>query len=237
VDAGELNKRYVLVIDSDNEELFQTCMLLRSFGHAIITARSGEKALEFMIVSPPTAIIADPASGVAQFLSQIRQDPRFYDVPVVLLSWWPNVSLEEGKKNNEFFAYLRKPIDPVQLYYTVEAAVEKGPRRNIRITTHVTVTLEDGLDSSDNVATTLSEYGLFLRTLFPRQVGACIPAAIRIKDSLIRLEAVVLYIIPFDEGPFQEPGMGMKFVKISRPDRELIAAFIVEELKKGIRGF
>lgn len=236
MDAAERNKRYVLVIDSDDEDLFHTCMLLRRFGHTLMTARSGEKALEFMIVSPPAAIVADPASSGVLFLSRLRQDSRFYDVPLVLLSWWPNAPLEEGAKKGAFSAYLRKPIDVVQLYCAVEAAVVKGPRRNIRIaTTQVMVALEDNLAGGYGLAATLSEYGLFFRTFVPRQVGARIPAIVMIKDALIRLEAVVLYAVPFDEGPFQEPGMGMKFVKISRRDRELLAAFIIEELENGMR--
>ena len=236
MDAVEQNKRYVLVVDSVDEDLFYTCMLIRRFGYSVMTARSGEKALEFMIVSQPAAIVADPASGVVHFLSRLRQDPRFFDVPLVLLSWWPNALLEEGKIKGECFACLRKPIDVVQLYQTVGAAVEKGPRRNIRITTQIMVTLEDGLSGGEGLATTLSEYGLFFRTVVPRQVGARIPAIVRIKDALIRLEAEVLYVIPFEEGPFQEPGMGMKFVLISRLDRELIMAFIIEQLENGIRG-
>lgn len=224
------------MVESEDEDLFQTCMVLRRFGHAVMAARSGEKALEFMIVSPPAAIVADPAAGVAVFLSQLRQDPRFYDVPLVLLSWWPNALQEEGKKKGEFFAYLKKPIEVIQFYSAVEAAVAKGQRRNIRIMTRVSVTLEDGLDGGDGLATTLSEYGLFFRTFVPRRVGARIPAIVRIKDAVIHLEAEVLYVIPFDEGPFQEPGLGMKFINISRLDRELIASFIIEEFERGIRG-
>jgi hypothetical protein len=121
-------------------------------------------------------------------------------------------------------------------YNAVEAAAAKGPRRNIRIMTQVPVTLEDGLEGGEGLASTLSEYGLFFRTFVPRQVGARIPAIVRIKKVLIHLEAEVLYVVPFEEGPFQEPGMGMKFVKISRADRELIAAFIIEEFEKGLRG-
>jgi len=236
VDAVERNKQYILVVDAAEEELFHTCILLQRFGHEIVTARSGEKALEFMTVSPPSAIVADPASGVDLFLSRLRQDPRFYDVPLVLLSWWPNALQEVGKIKGAFFANLRKPIDVVQLYQTVEAAVERGPRRNIRIITQIMATLEDGLAGGDGLATTLSEHGLFFRTFVLRQVGARIPAIVRIKDALIRLEAEVLYVIPFEDGPFQEPGMGMKFVQISRPDRELIMAFIIEQLENGIRG-
>ena len=56
----------------------------------------------------------------------------------------------------------------------------------------------------------------------------------KIKGRLIKLEAVVLYVTNFGEGPFKEPGMGMKFVKISPEDRKWIATFIHDQLEEGI---
>jgi len=51
---------------------------------------------------------------------------------------------------------------------------------------------------------------------------------------MINIEAVVLYTTTFDEGPFKEPGMGMKFVTISRADRDIIKAFILEWINEGM---
>jgi hypothetical protein len=75
---------------------------------------------------------------------------------------------------------------------------------------------------------------MFLRTLEPRPANARIPVSLEINGKPIKLEAVVLYTTTFDDGPFKEPGMGMKFVNISREDRNVIAAFIVEQIEKGI---
>ena len=75
---------------------------------------------------------------------------------------------------------------------------------------------------------------MFFRTLDPQPANTIITAVFEIKGRLIKLDAIVLYTTNFDEGPFKEPGMGMKFVKISREDRNLIAAFILEQVEEGI---
>jgi hypothetical protein len=55
-----------------------------------------------------------------------------------------------------------------------------------------------------------------------------------IKGRLIKLDAIVIYTTNFDEGPFKEPGMGMKFVKISQDDKNWIATSIIEQFEEGI---
>jgi hypothetical protein len=44
------------------------------------------------------------------------------------------------------------------------------------------------------------------------------------------LRAVVLYLVTFEQGPFREPGMGMKFVDVRPEDSALIRFFINEQL-------
>jgi hypothetical protein len=53
-------------------------------------------------------------------------------------------------------------------------------------------------------------------------------------DRVVSLDAEVLYIVSFEEGPFCEPGMGMKFVRINPEDNNLIRAFIHDYLWDGI---
>jgi CheY-like chemotaxis protein len=235
VNAPESHKRYVLVVDSNVDDLYYTCMLLRRFGYSIVTSYTAEKAVEFMTVAPPAAIVADADLSGSPLFLRLRQDPRFFDTPLLLLSWWPNAALEDRARKGEFAAYIRKPVSVEEFYANVQTAIEKGPRRNIRIATYLPVKLEDGLDGGEGYATVLSEYGMFFRTFMPRSVNARIPTVVTIKDRLLNLEAVVLYVIMLEEGPFKEPGMGMKFVNITRADRELIAAFILEQIEEGIR--
>jgi CheY-like chemotaxis protein len=228
------DKRYVLVVDPDIDDRFYACMLLQRFGYTIFAARTTEKAVEFITVSPPAAIIADADTGGSTLLSELTQDPRFFDIPVILLSWWHNAALEDRARKEEFVAYLRKPVNVLEFYRFVQTAVGKSPRRNLRVATHLMVTLEDSPEEVDGFVTVISEFGMFLRTLRPRPVQTRVRVAVRIRGRLIRLETAVLYSVTFDEGPFKEPGMGLKFITISREDRELIAAFILERIGEGI---
>jgi hypothetical protein len=75
---------------------------------------------------------------------------------------------------------------------------------------------------------------MFFRTLEPLPINTIIPAVFEIKGRHIKLDAVVLYTTNFDDGPFKEAGMGMKFVNISHDDRNRIATLIIEQFEEGI---
>lgn len=228
------SRRYVLVLDAHVESRFHTCMLLQQFGCAIFTAHTADEAVDYMTVATPSAVIADAVSGGATLLSRITKDPRFLDVPLILLSSSPDADLEKRARRGEFAAYLGKPLQAEEFYRVVQAVIEKGPRRNLRISTSLTVRLEDARGGREGCITVLSEYGMFFRTLDPLPVNTVVPAVFEVNGRLIKLDAIVLYTTNFDDGPFKEPGMGMKFVKISREDRNLIAAYILEQLEEGI---
>ncbi len=234
LDLADRNKRYLLVVAADTDDRFYTCMLLQRFGYNAFSASTAEEAVEFMTVAAPSAIIADAGSVGSALLSWITKDPRFLDVPLILLSSLDDAALEKRARFGEFAAYLRKPLNADDFYRVVQSVIEKSPRRNLRVATRLIVKLEDGLGNSEGYATVLSEYGMFFRTLELRPVHARIPVVLELKGKLIKLEAVVLYATTFDAGPFKEPGLGMKFVKISREDRNLIAAFILEQIEEGM---
>jgi CheY-like chemotaxis protein len=234
MNTAEKTKRYVLVLDTIVEDRFYTCMLLQRFGYNIFTAHTADEAIDYMTVETPSAVVADAVSAGATLLSRITKDPRFLDVPLILLSSAPDKDLEQRARRGEFAAYLGKPLKVEEFYRVVQVVIEKGPRRNIRVSTYLTVRLEDARGGREGCITVLSEYGMFFRTLDPLPVNTIVPAVFEVNGRLIKLDAIVLYTTNFDEGPFKEPGMGMKFLKISREDRNLIAAFILEQLEEGM---
>lgn len=221
-------KRYFLIVDSNIDDRFRTSLLLQQFGYNICTAHTAEEAIEFTCVAPPAAIIAEGGQVGAALLARLKKSPCVPDVPVVLLSASPH-----PVGTGECTAVLGKPVDPEAFYQTIQAIVEKTPRRNIRTATYLAARLEDE-SGSEGYVTVLSEYGMFFRTLEPRPRNARLKVSFDIRGRTIRLEAVVLYCYAFDEGPFKEPGLGMKFEKINAEDRNLIKAFILEQVENGI---
>jgi response regulator RpfG family c-di-GMP phosphodiesterase len=232
--SDEKNKRFVLIMDSNVDDRFSTSMLLQRFGCNIFTAHSPAEAIEFMCVAPPAAVVSEAGQTGSEFLSRFKKDIRFSDVPLILLSASPDGLMEERARKGEIVAFLRKPINIEEFHRIVEEVIHKSRRKNIRVTTYLTASLEYDRSRDDGYVTVLSEYGLFFRTLEHRPANSRVIVNLDIKDRAVRLEAVVLYVSTFNEGPFREPGMGMKFVKIRAEDAALIKAFILERVEEGI---
>jgi response regulator RpfG family c-di-GMP phosphodiesterase len=228
------HKRYILVIDADVDDRFHTCMLLQRLGYNIFTAQSVDEVIEFMTVAPPAAVVSDAGPNGSALLTRLSPDTRFFDIPLILLEKHPDADIERRARHKKFAACLKKPVDVNELYGIIQTLVERGPRQNLRIVTHLSASLGSKPNRIEGHATVLSEYGMFFRTLEPLPINTHIPAVIELKGKLINVEALVLYSMSFDEGPFKEPGMGMKFVKISRADRDVIAAFMIEQIEEGI---
>ncbi len=231
--AAERNKRYILVVDNNVDDRFQTGMLLQRFGYNICTSGSAGEAVDFMHVAPPAAIVAETMTG-AGLVSRIKKDIRFADVPVILLAKTPDLDLEIRTRRGEFAACLTKPLDVEKFYQTVQSVVERTPRKNIRINTSLQAQLEHVADGSRGLVTVISEFGMFFQTQDPQPLNECVSAVLIVKGRTIKLEAIVLYSYSLEASPFKEPGMGMKFVKISPEDQAYIKAYILEEVQGGI---
>jgi CheY-like chemotaxis protein len=231
--AAERNKNYVLVVDNNVDDRFQTSMVLQRFGYSICTASSTGEAIDFMHVTPPAAIVAEAMTG-AGLVSRTKKDTRFSGIPVILLAKMPDLDLELRTRRGEFAACLTKPLDVEKFYQVVQAAIEKTPRKNIRINTALRAKLENVADGGKGFVTVISEFGLFFQTDDPQSLNERVSVTLVIKNRTIRLEAVVLYSYSLEASPFREPGMGMKFVKISPEDQAFIKAFILEKVQEGI---
>jgi CheY-like chemotaxis protein len=227
------NKRYVLVVDANIVDRFSIGMLLQRFGYTIFTASTEEESINFMNIEAPAAVVAEAGLLSSPLLFRVRKEPRFSNIPFILLLS-PNASSEDLSRKGEVAAVLRKPINVEEFYQVVQSVIEKGPRRNIRIPTRLTATLEDELTGAGGYVTLLSEEGMFFRSLEPRPMNTRIPVSFEINGRTILLEAIVLYRTTVNEGPLRESGMGMKFDKISPVDREVIKAFILERVREGL---
>ena len=235
MDAAERAKRYVLVLETNVDDRFMVSMLLQRFGCTICSAYTAEEALEFLTVAPPSAVVSEGGQTGAGLLARIRKDGRFLDIPVILLTSMPDPALEDRMRRGELAAVLRKPVDAEAFYRAIQTSIEKTPRKNIRITTYLPAKMMDDPVNGEGYVTVLSEHGMFFRTLETRAVHLPVPVVFSLPGSQVTVEATVLYACGFDEGPFNEPGMGLKFTKISEDGRALIRHFILEQIGVGTR--
>jgi len=226
--------RYILVVDTDWNERFTLSMLLQRFGYTIANTNSACEGVEFLCVAPAVAVFAEAGEVGEDLAARLTADARFRDVPLVMVADGPDRILEERLRQGALAGLLRSPLNPEEVFKIIQKVIENGQRENIRIPTALQATVRDASGATQGFVTVLSQYGAFFRTLAPRPAKARTSINLSFGDRTIDLEAEVLYIVSFEEGPFCEPGMGMKFVNISQEDSALIRFFIYEQLGAGI---
>ncbi len=233
--------RTIMLVDSSPSILFYLAMLLKRLEYKVVSARSAEDALRMMEDAIPSIILTEavqPRMSGVEFIKKIKAASRFKAIPVVVLTAEKDPGMKAACTREGCAAYLLKPAEPEELYRTIQSVSESMPRTHIRLSASLTVVVGDdssmGGTKRTEYATAISEGGLFIRTLYPQPRNAVTPLVIHINDKKIRAKAVVLYTYGKGEGPFAEPGMGMKFVEISDADRALIRNFIKDRLTSDI---
>jgi two-component system chemotaxis response regulator CheY len=225
--------RYLLVVDSDWSDRFTLSMLLQKFGYSVASTNNAREGIEYLCVAPPEAVFAEAGPVTDELIERLKKDTRFRDVPVIIVTTARDRRMEERLRLDEIAGLLRVPVDPYEVYQVIQKVIEKGMRRNIRIETAIEAALHHDAEVMDGYITVLSQLGMFFRTLEPLPVNTRATVAFPLWDKAVRIEAQVLYAVTFEQGPFSEPGMGLKFVKISPRDSALIKAFIEEQIGIG----
>ena len=226
--------RYILVVESDWKERFTLSMLLQRFGYTVASTSSAAEAVEFLCVAPPVAVFAETGEVGLELSVRLKADKRFGGAPLVLVTGRSDPGVEERLRQGEFAGVLTTPVDPDEVYRVIQKVIEKGTRENIRIPTALPAELQDRHGTTEGFITVLSQYGMFFRTLDPRPVSERAAVSFQLGDGTVKVMAQVLYVVSFEEGPFSEPGMGMKFVDIAPKDSAMIRFFIYEEVGAGI---
>jgi two-component system chemotaxis response regulator CheY len=233
--------RSILLVDNSASLLLYLGMLLKRLEYKAVTARSAEDALRMMEENLPSIVCTEislPHMSGIDFLRQIKCSARYKATPVVMLTSEGDPAVRDTCERTGCAAYLVKPVEPDMLYRTLQSACESVPREHIRLATSLKVIVGDGTVMGGvlrtEYATAISEGGLYVRTLYPQPRNALTPIQIFINDEVITAKTEVLYTYDLGEGPFKEPGMGMKFVQISGTDRALIRKFIKEQLTRDI---
>ena len=109
----------ILVVDDNEVALQAMADLLKREGFPVLTARSGMDALHQAKVNDDrvSLILLDlwmPIVDGWEVLRRKKQDSRIADIPVIVLSAVPPVSLDGAR------AVLKKPVDPEPLMNAIK---------------------------------------------------------------------------------------------------------------------
>ncbi len=234
-------KQFALLVDSYVRDLFTTGIILQRLNYDVYIVNSAEDALRIIDAASPALVMSElslPRTTGLELLVRIKQDPRTKDIPVIIHTASDDPKHKTHCLAAKCSAFLRKPAEPDVLYAAIQQATEATPRSFIRLRTLLPANV-GGRAAVGNMEGTeyvseLSEKGLFVHTLSPRQVNAVLPVTLMIHSVPVKLRATVLYSITMSPGLKREPGMGMKFQEISDTDLELIRNFIKGQIMKDI---
>jgi CheY-like chemotaxis protein len=239
--APDRKTSFALLVDGYVRDLFTTGMILQRLGYDVFIANTAEDALKIIDAALPVLVINElalPQMSGLELLVRIKHDPRTKSIPVIIHTTLDDPKREDLCRASGCSAILKKPVDPGALYRAIQQATEITPRRHIRLRTLLPVRVGGppipGSSTSTEYVSALSEDGIFVRTLTPRQIGIVLPVTIIIHSIPIKLKAVVLHNVTIRPGMFKEPGMAMKFVEIAQTDRELLRNYIKGQIMKDI---
>ena len=118
----------ILLIEDDFDVREALVEALRDEGYIVECAVDGEQALEYLhSAARPGLILLDlmmPRMSGAEFRQIQKADPRFSDVPVVLLT--ADARVEEKARALETQDAIRKPIDLDELLATIRRFSKKA---------------------------------------------------------------------------------------------------------------
>ena len=234
-------RNYALLVDGYIRDLFATGMILQRMDYEVFIANSGEDAIKLIDVSPPDLVITELSlqnmSGL-ELLFHLKHTPATKDIPVIIHTAIGDKTREGHCRATGCAAFLRKPVSLDELYSAIQHATEARPRQFIRLKTLLPVRVggQQSHDAASSVEyiSELSENGIFVRTLNPRQVDAVLPVNLIVNSVAVKLKAVVVRSVTMSQGLFKEPGMGMKFIEISDEHRELLRNFIKGQITRDI---
>ena len=233
------NPRYLLIVDNNVNDLYYLSMLLQRFDYNACTATAGNDAFELAVTAVPELIVTAldlPDFPGAGLVHRLKQDSRTSRIPVIVINDKPAPELEQQCRKAGVIAFLINPVPAEVLFRTIQKTIEATPRENMRIRTRLPISMNNRPLDCENgeCIIELSEYGMYVRTFEPCPPSYRVAVRFEVGGRSIFGEAEVLYCHLFGEGPFKEPGMGLKLVTVGPGDRDFLKTYIRGAVLKSI---
>jgi CheY-like chemotaxis protein len=122
----------ILIVDDDPDGSEPVARFLRKSGYRVVTVPNGREALSMLTGALPDLIILDmrmPEMDGAHFLEVLRSYLRWQDVPVILVTAYPeDPGIAHAAELGVTEVFRKGDLDLEELVATVERKLGGGPR-------------------------------------------------------------------------------------------------------------
>jgi CheY-like chemotaxis protein len=119
----------ILAVDDEPDILLTIRVILRTCGHEVLEASSGEMALDILKDMNPDAVVLDirlPGLDGVTVLERLRDASRLSTLPVIMLSAYTNPSIIQRATELGCKAFVEKPFLPEDLTRTLDEILKAG---------------------------------------------------------------------------------------------------------------
>jgi two-component system, chemotaxis family, sensor kinase CheA len=119
---------HVLIVEDEYDSIQMMSKILHHHGIHVSVANNGLECLKYLEHHQPTLIIMDlalPEMDGWQTLDRIRKNPSTNNIPVVAITAYHSVNVEDDAKKAGFNGYVPKPLDTQALVKYLERVVSR----------------------------------------------------------------------------------------------------------------
>ncbi|VVT17845.1 response regulator [Erythrobacter sp. EC-HK427] len=113
---------YILIVDDDDIVAEHAANILTNAGHGCGWVNSTKAAAELLVKRKPDLILLDqnmPRENGSALLRRLRNSPRLYDIPVIMLTAVTAIREEQIAYYHGAQDYIRKPFSEKMLLFRV----------------------------------------------------------------------------------------------------------------------
>ena len=137
----------MVIAGGKTRDMLSLSGLLERIAYRVHSAYTAPQALELISSARPALVIADPILAGANrtdLLHQLlQQDRTLASIPVIYMVFPSDAAMEQKCLAYGAAGCISKPVQAEELFQAVQAAIEPRPRADIRIDTHLPVSLDN----------------------------------------------------------------------------------------------
>ncbi|MDO9288942.1 MAG: response regulator [Thermodesulfovibrionales bacterium] len=231
-------KPTVLIVDDSEAFAMYFSLVLSRLGFNVVPTRDGSEALTLLKVIKPDIVIIDAAikekNGI-KAPTLVSAVEHISNVPVLITYKEKDRKAFEECARHDHFSCVLKPVNILEFHSIIQECVtfsRNTKRRFLRTTFDKRVSITHRRIARNYYAVSLSEGGIFVRSVKPLPIGAKAEVLIKLKDGKpIRLKGIVIYKKDVYTDVFKVvSGMAIEFKDLTARHLKMLRDYILDLL-------